>query len=64
MISPMEVGGATLGGCPGWGGGRWFSVEAVEIAAPLLLSTPEGTAAGGGVFLVKVMSAPLVAAAT
>ena len=36
----------------------------MEIAAPLPLSTPEGTAAGGGVFLVKVKSSPLVAAAT
>jgi hypothetical protein len=34
----------------------------VEIAPPLPLSTPVGTAAGGGVFLVKVKPPPVVAA--
>ena len=64
MISPMEVGVATLWGRPGWGGGWRWSGEAVEIAAALPLSTPTGTAAGGGGFLVKVKSPPLAAGAT
>jgi len=63
MISPMEFSAATLGGRPGWGSSSRWSVEAVEIAAPLPLLTPEGTVAGGGVFLVKVKSPPRTAAA-
>jgi hypothetical protein len=61
----MEVGAAAFVGPPGGGiggVGRW-SGEEVEIAAPLPLSTPLGTAAGGGVFLVKVKPPPVVAAA-